>query len=179
MIESAYLYLRVGSALWTLHRVLCTVADRSLTLQAILSLLPHSEFAVLEEPSGSLRAPRTAQQCRLAEVCIVVGYPTLGSAWSSNKTARRRSPTCARGVSGRETAEYVGYPPSLAEKGDTQSITSGCDQACYHSGMVRISSCCPNLTIGVDAVAAASAATRSLLCQKDAFPEAGEKLQSP
>lgn len=36
----------------TLQRVLCTVANRSLTLRAILSLPPHSEFAVLEGPSG-------------------------------------------------------------------------------------------------------------------------------
>ena len=35
-----------------LQRVLCTVANRSLTLRAILSLPPHSEFAVLEGPSG-------------------------------------------------------------------------------------------------------------------------------
>ena len=36
----------------TLQCVLCTVANRSLTLRAILSLPPHSEFAVLEGPSG-------------------------------------------------------------------------------------------------------------------------------
>ena len=36
----------------TLQRVLCTVANRSLTLRAILSLPPHSEFAVLEGPLG-------------------------------------------------------------------------------------------------------------------------------